>query len=39
MTYAIDGRQYVAVAAGGASYTQAAGFGTGDALVVFALPQ
>lgn len=38
MTYAIDGRQYVAVAAGGSSYTKAAGFGTGDALVVFALP-
>ncbi len=38
MTYALDGRQYVAVAAGGASYTQSAGFGTGDALVVFALP-
>lgn len=38
MTYAIDGRQYVAVAAGGASYTQSSGFGTGDTLVVFALP-
>ncbi len=38
MTYALDGRQYVAVAAGGASYTKAAGFGTGDALLVFALP-
>ena len=38
MTYALDGRQYIAVAAGGASYTKAAGFGTGDALLVFALP-
>ncbi len=38
MTYALDGRQYVAVAAGGASYTKASGFGTGDALLVFALP-
>jgi glucose dehydrogenase len=38
MTYALDGRQYLAVAAGGASYTKAAGFGTGDALLVFALP-
>jgi len=38
MTYALDGRQYVAVAAGGASFTKAAGFGTGDALLVFALP-
>ncbi|MDP4003990.1 PQQ-binding-like beta-propeller repeat protein [Methylobacterium sp. NEAU K] len=38
MTYALDGKQYVAVAAGGASYTKAAGFGTGDALLVFALP-
>ena len=32
------GKQYVAVAAGGASFTKASGFGTGDALVVFALP-
>lgn len=38
MTYAIDGRQYVAVAAGGSSFTQSSGFGTGDSLVVFALP-
>ena len=38
ITYALDGRQYVAVAAGGASFTKASGFGTGDALVVFALP-
>ncbi len=38
VTYAVDGRQYVAVAAGGASFTKASGFGTGDALVVFALP-
>ncbi|MCJ2122784.1 pyrroloquinoline quinone-dependent dehydrogenase [Methylobacterium sp. J-077] len=38
MTYALDGKQYLAVAAGGASYTKAAGFGTGDALLVFALP-
>jgi alcohol dehydrogenase (cytochrome c) len=29
----------VAVAAGGASFTKASGFGTGDALVVFALPE
>jgi len=39
MTYAIDGRQYLAVASGGSSYTQASGFGTGDSLVVFALPE
>ena len=39
ITYALDGRQYVAVAAGGASFTKGAGFGTGDALVVFALPE
>lgn len=39
VTYAVDGRQYVAVAAGGASFTKASGFGTGDALVVFALPE
>ncbi|MGC5780480.1 pyrroloquinoline quinone-dependent dehydrogenase [Methylobacterium sp. NFXW15] len=38
MTYAIDGRQYVAVAAGGSSFTQSSGFGTGDSLVVFAVP-
>ncbi|MCJ2071031.1 PQQ-binding-like beta-propeller repeat protein [Methylobacterium sp. J-030] len=38
MTYALDGKQYLAVAAGGASYTKASGFGTGDALLVFALP-
>jgi alcohol dehydrogenase (cytochrome c) len=38
MTYALDGKQYVAVAAGGASYTKASGFGTGDALLVFTLP-
>ncbi|WP_132250796.1 PQQ-binding-like beta-propeller repeat protein [Methylobacterium segetis] len=39
VTYAVDGRQYVAVAAGGSSFTKASGFGTGDALVVFALPE
>ncbi len=39
VTYSIDGKQYVAVAAGGASFTKASGFGTGDALVVFALPE
>ena len=39
ITYSIDGRQYVAVAAGGASFTKASGFGTGNALVVFALPE
>ncbi|KQP33577.1 pyrrolo-quinoline quinone [Methylobacterium sp. Leaf104] len=38
ITYALDGKQYVAVAAGGASFTKGSGFGTGDALVVFALP-
>ncbi len=38
MTYALDGKQYVAVAAGGSSFTQSSGFGTGDSLVVFALP-
>lgn len=38
ITYSLDGRQYVAVAAGGASFTKGSGFGTGDALVVFALP-
>ena len=39
VTYALDGRQYVAVAAGGASFTKGSGFGTGDALLVFALPE
>ncbi|HEV7438614.1 MAG TPA: PQQ-binding-like beta-propeller repeat protein [Methylobacterium sp.] len=39
VTYAVDGRQYVAVAAGGASFTRGSGFGTGDALVVFSLPE
>ncbi|WP_336485562.1 pyrroloquinoline quinone-dependent dehydrogenase [Methylobacterium nigriterrae] len=39
VTFALDGRQYLAVAAGGSSYTRASGFGTGDALVVFELPQ
>lgn len=38
MTFSVEGRQYVAVAAGGASFTKASGFGTGDAVVVFALP-
>jgi alcohol dehydrogenase (cytochrome c) len=38
VSFAVDGRQYVAVAAGGASFTKGSGFGTGDALVVFALP-
>ncbi|GJD95265.1 Quinohemoprotein alcohol dehydrogenase [Methylobacterium iners] len=38
ITYAIGGKQYVAVAAGGASFTKGSGFGTGDALVVFSLP-
>ena len=38
MTYALDGKQYLAVAAGGSSFTKASGFGTGDALLVFALP-
>jgi glucose dehydrogenase len=38
MAYALDGKQYVAVAAGGSSFTQSSGFGTGDSLVVFALP-
>ncbi|KQP53224.1 pyrrolo-quinoline quinone [Methylobacterium sp. Leaf106] len=38
ITYSLDGRQYVAVAAGGASFTKGSGFGTGDALIVFALP-
>lgn len=38
MTFSVEGRQYVAVAAGGASFTKSSGFGTGDALVVFALP-
>ena len=37
ISYSLDGRQYVAVAAGGASFTKGAGFGTGDALVVFSL--
>lgn len=37
VTYAVGGKQYVAVAAGGASFTKASGFGTGDALVVFSL--
>ncbi len=36
ITYAIDGRQYVAVAAGGSAIW---GYPQGDALVVFALPQ
>ncbi|GJE16295.1 pyrroloquinoline quinone-dependent dehydrogenase [Methylobacterium marchantiae] len=39
ITYSLDGRQYVAVAAGGASFTKGSGFGTGDALVVFSLPE
>ena len=39
VTYTVDGRQYVAVAAGGSSFTKASGFGTGDALVVFSLPE
>jgi glucose dehydrogenase len=39
VTYTVEGRQYVAVAAGGASFTKGSGFGTGDALVVFALPE
>ena len=39
VTFAVDGRQYVAVAAGGASFTKGSGFGTGDALVVFSLPE
>lgn len=39
ITYALDGRQYVAVAAGGSSFTRASGFGTGDALVVFSSPE
>jgi glucose dehydrogenase len=34
MTYMVDGRQYVAIAAGG----DGAIFGKGDELVVFALP-
>ena len=38
ITYSLGGRQYVAVAAGGSSFTKASGFGTGDALVVFSLP-
>lgn len=37
ITYTLDGKQYVAVAAGGSSFTKASGFGTGDALVVFSL--
>ena len=36
ITYSIDGRQYVAVAAGGNSLF---GFKTGDTIAVFALPQ
>ena len=36
ITYAIDGRQYIAVAAGGSALF---GFKQGDALRVFALPQ
>ena len=36
ITYAIDGRQYVAVAAGGSAIW---GYPQGDALMVFALPQ
>lgn len=39
MTYSIDGKQYVAVAAGGSSFTKASGFGTGDALLVFTFPE
>lgn len=39
VTYELGGRQYVAVAAGGASFTKASGAGTGDTLVVFALPK
>lgn len=39
VSYEIGGRQYVAVAAGGASFTKASGAGTGDTLVVFALPK
>jgi glucose dehydrogenase len=35
ITYAINGKQYVAVAAGGSSIW---GFPSGDALVVFGLP-
>lgn len=38
-TYEIAGKQYVAVAAGGASFTKGSGFGTGDALVVFSLTE
>ncbi|KQT09813.1 pyrrolo-quinoline quinone [Methylobacterium sp. Leaf399] len=38
ITFSLGSTQYVAVAAGGASYTKGSGFGTGDALVVFALP-
>ena len=38
ITYSLDGKQYLAVAAGGSSFTKASGFGTGDALVVFSLP-
>lgn len=37
IAYEIGGKQYVAVAAGGASFTKASGFGTGDALIVFSL--
>ncbi len=36
ITYAVDGRQYVAVAAGGSAIW---GYPQGDALMVFALPQ
>ncbi len=39
VTYSVEGKQYLAVAAGGASFTKASGFGTGDALVVFSLPE
>ena len=39
VAYEIGGKQYVAVAAGGASFTKASGFGTGDALIVFALSE
>lgn len=39
VTFSLGDRQYVAVAAGGSSYTKGSGFGTGDALVVFALPE
>ncbi|MBX9929956.1 MAG: PQQ-binding-like beta-propeller repeat protein [Methylobacterium sp.] len=38
VSFSLGSTQYIAVAAGGASYTKGSGFGTGDALVVFALP-